>query len=142
MAYAWSSELETGNAVIDNQHKQLFVALNALFDAYRSGGRRQEVERTMEFLLGYTVKHFADEEELQRKCDYPDYYAHRQLHIDFKGVAQDLVNKMPQEGPTDEFITMVYAIVGEWLFKHIKGDDFRMVAYMQAAKRLRSAEAK
>ena len=67
MAYAWTTDLATGNADIDDQHKRLFAAVNALFDAYRSGKERQEVEKTMEFLTAYTAKHFADEEKLQEK---------------------------------------------------------------------------
>lgn len=30
MAYVWSKDLETGNAMIDSQHKELIEAINAL----------------------------------------------------------------------------------------------------------------
>jgi hemerythrin len=131
----WNPDLETGNAVIDNQHKQLFVAVHSLVDAYRNGNGRDEVEKTMEFLVGYTLKHFADEEALQKKYDYPDFLAHKRAHSEFKGVAQELVKELSRNGPTDEFISKVYVIVGEWLVNHIKGDDFKMAAYVQQRER-------
>jgi hemerythrin len=132
MAYAWSPDLETGNTAIDNQHKQLIAAVNDLFDAHQHGKGRQEVERTMEFLVGYTIKHFADEGKLQEKYDYPDYLIHKQAHTNFKAVAQELTKKLSKEGPTDELIRNVYVTVGEWLVNHIKGDDFKMATYVRS----------
>ena len=37
MAYQWDSTLETGYEKVDNQHKQLVAALNALIEASKSG---------------------------------------------------------------------------------------------------------
>jgi hemerythrin len=128
----WTSDLETGNVIIDKQHQQLIAALNALFDAYKNGKGQHEVERTMEFLAGYAIKHLADEEALQQKYNYPEYPAHKQIHIDFKKVVQGLVTRLSQDGPTDEFISEVYVTIAEWLVNHIKGDDFRMAAYIQS----------
>jgi hypothetical protein len=50
MPYAWSSDLETGNTTIDNQHKQLIGALNELIDVHQSGKGRQEVESALAHL--------------------------------------------------------------------------------------------
>ena len=132
MSYSWTPDLATGNAVIDKQHKQLFSMVNNLFDAYQSGKERQEVADTMEFLVEYTNKHFADEEELQEKNDYPDYPAHKQLHAEFKELVRILSAKMSQDGITDNFIVEVCSAIGEWLFMHVKDEDSRMAAYMQS----------
>ena len=132
MAYAWTPDLATGNAVIDDQHKLLFSMVNALFDAYQGGKERQEVARTMEFLVEYTIKHFADEEELQEKYGYPDYPAHKHLHAEFKELVRRLATKMSQHGPTDNAIIEVCTTIGEWLFMHVKDEDSRMAAYIQS----------
>jgi len=134
MPYTWSADLETGHAAIDNQHRQLIGAANALSDAHRNGKGLQEVERTMEFLVTYTVKHFVDEEKLQQTYNYPEYPAHKRLHDAFQSEIQELAEKLFQDGPTDEFIAKVYVTVGEWLFSHIKGEDFKMIAYIQACR--------
>jgi len=137
MRYVWSEELATGYDVIDKQHKQLIAAANALFDAYRSGKRREEVERTMEFLVGYTIKHFADEEELQRKHSYPDYHMHRQFHGDFKGEVRALSAELFRDGPTDDLISKVYATIGAWLVNHFKSEDLKLAAYVQSKTQAR-----
>jgi hemerythrin len=132
MAYIWNSSLETGHELIDNQHKQLVAAVNKLLDACRSGRGAAEVASTMDFLTGYTIKHFADEEKLQKQYDYPDYLAHKRLHDDFKVVVGDLTKRLIDRGPTEEIIEEVNASIGDWLVNHIKGDDFRMAAYIKA----------
>ncbi|MDR1211830.1 MAG: hemerythrin family protein [Spirochaetaceae bacterium] len=132
MAYKWDSSLETGYELIDNQHKQLVSALNKLLEACREGHGKEKLAQTLDFLTGYTIKHFADEEKLQIKYQYPDYLTHKQYHDDFKITVKDLAEQLIEEGPTDELVGMVNTSIGDWLLNHIKGDDFRMAAYVKA----------
>jgi hemerythrin len=132
MAYQWDSSLETGYQAVDNQHKQLVAAVNSLIDACRSGKGTAEVSRTMDFLTGYTIKHFADEEKLQQRFEYPDYLVHKRYHDEFKLVVGDLTNRLIKEGPSEALITEVNVKIGDWLVNHIKGDDFRMAAYVKS----------
>ena len=129
---AWSPELATGDPLIDTQHQQLFAAANALYDAHRSGKGRKEVEQTMVFLVDYTINHFVEEEMFMQTHDYPEYLAHKELHEAFKDVAQALMQKLFQDGPSDAFINEVYVAVGEWLLNHVRGEDLRIAAYIKA----------
>jgi hemerythrin len=131
MAYQWDSSLETGHEKIDNQHKQLIEALNNIINAAKSGKGSDEVFRTLEFLTGYTIMHFADEEKLQLQYDYPDYYIHKQYHDEFKLTVKDLTERLIREGPTEEMIALVTTRIGDWLLNHIRGDDFRMAAHIK-----------
>jgi hemerythrin len=132
MAYQWDSSLETGYDQVDNQHKQLIVALNSLIEASQSGQGDKAVMQTVDFLTGYTIKHFADEEKLQQKYDYPDFLNHKRIHDEFKVTVKDMTDRLIKEGPTSELVAEVSAAVGAWLLNHIKGDDFRMAAYVKA----------
>ncbi|MDR0734541.1 MAG: hemerythrin family protein [Elusimicrobiota bacterium] len=132
MQYNWDSALETGHELIDNQHKQLFAKLNSLVDAYDSNKGKAELEKTLEFLAAYTIKHFADEEELQVKYNYPDYMRHRTIHSDFKNTVKDMVEQLKQNGYNDKLMEETIVVVADWLLNHIKGDDFRMAAYVKA----------
>lgn len=134
MPYAWSSDLETGNASIDNQHRQLIGALNELFDAHQSGKGRQEVESALDFMMAYATQHFTDEEKLQTACNYPGYLTHKRLHDEFIRMVQGLAKNISSLGSTDDFITNVHVKLGEWLHNHIMGEDAKMAAYIQTAK--------
>ena len=133
MAYEWSSSLETGNATIDNQHKQLIAAVNNLLDACRDGTGQQELSNTLEFMNGYIVKHFGDEEKMMRQFHYVDYDKHREYHEAFKTVVRNLTQRLLQEGPTEFLVGEVHISIVNWLLNHIKGDDFRMASSLSRA---------
>ena len=133
MVYTWDSSLETGYEKIDNQHKQLVVAVNNLIEASSGGKGDNAVMETLEFLTGYAVKHFADEEKLQLQFDYPDYLNHKRIHDEFKVKVGELVTRVKKEGATADIICEVSNVIGAWLLNHIKGDDFRMAAFVKAA---------
>jgi hemerythrin len=132
MAYQWDSSLETGYPQIDNQHKQLVAAVNTLLDACRRGVGAEELAKTLDFLTGYTIKHFSDEEKIQRQNNYPDYFTHKRYHDEFKVVVGNLTTQLIREGPTEVLVNEVSASIGDWLLNHIKGDDFRLAAYIKS----------
>ena len=135
MAYQWDSTLESGYDTVDNQHKQLVAALNALIEASKSGKSDNAVMETMDFLTGYAVKHFSDEEKLQVKYNYPDYLNHKGIHDDFKKTVRGLTDRLVKEGPSEKLVNEVTDSLGSWLINHIKGDDFRMATFVKNASR-------
>ena len=142
MAYQWDSSLESGYDKVDKQHKQLVAALNSLIEASQGGKGDTVVLETLDFLTGYTIKHFMDEERLQVDYNYPDYLNHKRIHDEFKGAVGELVGRVKKEGPTAEVINTVSESVGAWLLNHIRGDDFRMAAFVKAADARSSAGQK
>jgi hemerythrin len=132
MAYQWDSSLETGHEKIDKQHKQLVASLNNIIEASEQGKGQEEIFKTLDFLTGYTIMHFSTEEKLQVQYDYPDYLVHKRYHDEFKITVGKLTERLQQEGPTGEMIDMVTTTIGDWLLNHIKGDDFRMAAYVKS----------
>ncbi|MDR2102886.1 MAG: bacteriohemerythrin [Treponema sp.] len=142
MFYQWDSTLETGYDVIDNQHKQLVAAVNDLLDACRNGKGKEAIASTMDFLTGYTIKHFMDEEKIQIKYNYPDFLTHKRYHDEFKVLVGRFTRRLIREGPTELIINDVCASIGDWLLNHIKGDDFRMAAYIKAKDAARKNAAK
>ena len=132
MAYQWDTSLETGHAKIDNQHKQLITALNNIIEASQQDKGKEEIFKTLDFLTGYTVMHFTTEEKLQVDYNYPDYLIHKRYHDEFKVTVGDLTRRLIKEGPTEEMIGLVTTTIGNWLLNHIKGDDFRMAAFVKS----------
>ena len=138
MEYVWTQELETGYQSIDEQHKQLVVALNALFFACQHGRHCDELKAVLDFLVAYTVKHFADEEEFQRQHSYPGYERHKMLHDQFKVVASELAERLLQEGPSIALIAEVRSTMGDWLVNHIKGEDLKIAVHARPPGRQQS----
>jgi hemerythrin len=131
MAYTWTPDLETGNPLIDSQHKQLIQALNDLLNACMSGKGKETLHSTLDFLASYTVKHFGDEEKLQIQHQYPDYQNHKKLHLAFVSFVNDLAAKLKTQGPTTLLVGQVTTGVGDWLVNHIKREDLRVANHIR-----------
>jgi methyl-accepting chemotaxis protein len=129
--FTWSKDLETGNDLIDSQHKQLIEALGNLMDACSGGKGRAVLAETMDFLESYTAKHFGDEEALQKQHDYPDYPNHKRLHDRFKTVVSKLGRQLKAEGPTIALVGKVNADIGGWLVNHITREDTKVAAHVR-----------
>ena len=71
MRYEVTKDLETGNALIDSEHRQLFDMVNKLQEACAQGKGRAQIESSVKFLMDYVKKHFNDEDNLQKKYKYP-----------------------------------------------------------------------
>lgn len=56
--YKVTPDLETGNDLIDSEHRMLFDAINDLMDACSSGQGRNKIGETADFLADYVDKHF------------------------------------------------------------------------------------
>ncbi|MDR0877163.1 MAG: hemerythrin family protein [Treponema sp.] len=136
MRYVWDGSLATGHALIDEQHKQLFEAINDLLKNCEGGTGKEELKKSLDFLNSYTIKHFFDEEVLQKQYGYPDYPNHQKYHASFKETVRELSHKLILSGATDDLTLEVQRQIGGWLVSHIQVQDKKVAAHIksQAAK--------
>ena len=130
MAFTWQDQYATGNKQIDEQHKQLFKAVNDLISACSSGQGRDKLDPTIKFLVDYTTKHFADEEKLQQQYQYPDYNNHKKLHENFKKTALELTKQLKEEGASTVLVGKVNSTIGNWLINHIQREDKKVADHI------------
>jgi hemerythrin-like metal-binding protein len=131
---AWNPELATGNYNIDSQHKQIFRILSNLVDASINGQNPAVLEKTLNFLTDYTLKHFTDEEALQLTYNYPGYPEHRQAHDDFKKTVAALRAEFDEKGSSPELWEKVASTIVRWLVKHIKQEDFKIATFIRGVE--------
>jgi len=132
MEYKWDPSLETGYMRVDNQHKDLIIALNEIIKASQHGKGSEEIINTVSFLADYTVMHFSTEEMLMEQFKYPDYPFHKSQHDQFKDIVGKLTKKLSREGPTEELIKYITTLIGKWLVHHIKDVDFKMAVFLKS----------
>ncbi|WP_394524462.1 bacteriohemerythrin [Lacrimispora sp. JR3] len=131
MAYTFTKDLETGNQLIDTEHRQLIDAVNNLLAACATGKGRSELATITKFLQDYTAKHFSDEEKLQVQSKYPDYVNHRRYHEDFKKVVAEICRKLDKDGPTVALVGEVNSTIAGWLINHIKKEDVKVANHIK-----------
>ncbi len=130
--YIFTKDLETGNPVIDMQHRELIEVVNRLSAACLKAEGVGEIPKTLSFLINYTNTHLADEEKLQLKSNYIGYEQHKQKHDNFKGTIT-LLYADHKKNPTNMAIVgKITRTLGDWLINHIKKEDLAMAKHLKS----------
>ena len=132
MKVEFDKSLVTGNAMIDEQHRELIGKIDKLIACCEQGGGKVEAIKMLDYLSEYTDFHFGEEEKLQEEISYPAIEGHKAKHAEFKKAVEELHDMLvEEEGPTDAFVAAVKKNVVDWLFDHIKNMDQALAAYVQ-----------
>ncbi len=123
MSVKWQKEYSTGVIEIDRQHQELFSKLDDLLDAIEKGKGQKVLLDIYLFLDDYTRRHFAAEESLQRKFNYPQMALHCEEHQRFLENLDHLKSRMQEDGPTDKLVTLTKDTLVNWLTHHICSTD-------------------
>jgi hemerythrin-like metal-binding protein len=114
----------------DEDHKKLFLLIEDLNDAMRSGQGKLVVDGIVQDLERYAQVHFTAEEALMATAKYPALAAHRAEHQKFiESVAkfrQDL-----NDGNNGQSVS-VSMFMNNWLVNHIMRTDKQYSAHLNA----------
>ena len=127
----WSPSLELGIPVIDEQHRQLVAKLEELLKTIHQGGRYDKVLGLVAYLQRYTYEHFQTEENLMRRCKYPQVEEHIQKHDTFQGnifKVKEFIRKHPS---SQEALKLIESIMVQWYIEHIGRVDQDYAKFMR-----------
>ena len=131
----WSDSWMIGVDKIDAQHKELFDRINALLTAMKNGKGKTEVLSTLDFLEEYVNKHFTDDEEIQKKNNYPRYAIQHQEHEEFREQLKQLRKTFEETGLSTMFVINVQNSMTNWWRKHILELDKDLGSYLNTQKK-------
>jgi hemerythrin-like metal-binding protein len=125
--FEWKKELETGNGVIDTQHKSLVQLVNNLYKAHQKAEGQLVLEVTIDELLKYTNYHFTAEEDAMEKGGYPELSQHKKIH---KTITEQLISFKKEfdqgTGGMEDFLIFLK----DWLYHHIEIVDMDYKGYV------------
>ena len=124
--------MEVGVVEIDAQHMELVNRLNALLSMGHDAASKEESQRTLDMLEEYIIKHFSDEEELQRKNKYPEYESHKKLHQLFIDEFEKLKKEFEANGHSLKFTMDLNNSLINWIVKHIKSADVELGKFLKS----------
>lgn len=127
----WNDNLKIGVPLIDQEHRELCDRIDKLLAACNQGHGKDELLDTISFLEGYTIKHFNDEEKLQRASTYPKVAEHKKLHEFFKGKISELKNEIEMNGVNIATISKTNYFLMDWLINHIQKVDSELAQYIK-----------
>lgn len=132
MGIEWRNSLAIGVEEIDNQHKELIIRFNRLLSACEGGKGVAELRELLLFLDDYVVKHFTDEEILQRRYKYPEYEEHKKLHDSFIGQIKELKQEINSEGVSLHHVVETNNMLLKWLINHISKVDTNLGKFLRS----------
>ena len=130
--YEFTKALETGNATIDQEHRELIRAVNKLLDACGEGKGRASMNETIQFLNQYVNQHFSHEERLQKQSGYPGMPAHRIFHENYKQTLKEITSQIAVSGPTIAELGKLNKHISV-LITHITTEDKKLAAFLNQA---------
>ena len=129
---ALSKDMEVGVLEIDSQHMELVNRLNALTEMGHNAVSKEETQKTIDLLEEYIIRHFADEEELQKKNNYPEYESHKKMHELYIGEFQKLKKEFADNGHSLKFTMDLNNSLINWIVKHIKSADVELGRFLKS----------
>jgi len=127
-----TKDMEIGILKIDNQHKELVSRLNTVSSMGAKSISKEETVKTINFLSDYVVKHFYDEEVMQKQSGYPKFDWHKEQHNQFINDFQHLRNEFMKNGASAKFTLTLSNSVIDWIVRHIKFMDAEFGRYYRS----------
>ena len=127
----WSQQLCLGFRVIDEHHRLLLDYINLLHDHVESEAPRDLVERVLDCLVNYTIRHFGYEEFLFERYDYPEREEHAREHARFSQTIYRFQARF-KVGESNVSMELLESLK-QWLFKHIMVSDKEYQGFMARA---------
>ena len=131
-----TSELLTHVHLIDEQHKELFNCINAVESigdeaAENTEIEKAEVEKTLDFLGSYIVKHFGEEEELQIRYGYPKHNWHHEMHVWYIAEYHKLRAEYESNGFSEHFLHLLNESIMKWFVRHVRHVDVELGKFIR-----------
>lgn len=129
-AFQWTEKYRVNIAELDQQHQGLFDTVNQLNAALTSGEAQAATDAILQKLLDYASTHFASEETLMSKFNYPGLPTHRAEHQAFVDRVVKLV-KDYRDGKPGVPVSLMFFLQA-WLKGHILHSDKAYSAFLNA----------
>lgn len=117
----WKDDFNVEIETIDEQHKELFRLINAFYNNIMNKSNKEAMWKVITELETYVYNHFATEEAMMLKANYPDYKSHKAEHESFKEKVNDF-KKRYNEGRLLLSIE-VTRFIKDWITVHIIQTD-------------------
>jgi hemerythrin-like metal-binding protein len=128
--FEWKQEYSLAHGDIDGQHQKLFALANDLHTAMSMGQGKAAMSKTLAKLVDYTTMHFASEERLMQKHQYPDYLAHKAEHD--KLTAQVVELQKEFDAGRGVLTVGLLQFLKDWLRQHIGETDRKVAAFLNS----------
>jgi hemerythrin-like metal-binding protein len=131
-------QYQTGHEHIDDQHSNLLGILVACATVIKNDKKHtpqaldREVKELFEELLQYTKTHFAYEEKIMEKTEYPETEHHKKIHKAFIQKTLEIQTTFAKKKDHKyEVVQELIVFIKNWYFEHVVSEDKKIVAHLK-----------
>lgn len=128
MTFERTEDYRLGIPILDDDHRRMAVLVDGFLEGALANRDRSELTRSLDLLLAEARAHFAREEELMDRSNYPHLARHRAEH---EQLAAQLL-RLRERFAAGEIVVVdgdAAAFLRAWLFRHIREADRAFVPY-------------
>ncbi len=129
-AFTWRDEFSVHNAGMDTHHMKLVEIANSIAAILMSTQDRDALDNAMDALVDYTHYHFAAEEELMERYEYPGLVSHRAQHRRLEQQVAEFRAGIEGRDTLDDLDFTGF--LERWLISHVLDIDRRYGAFLNA----------
>ena len=129
MLIDWGASLETGIDWLDRDHRRIIELANQLAEVLKDTHTEAAVNGLIDDVCGYFAHHFAEEEAMMDRMNYPDEREHKADQLELIATL-DQINGLRQrdaEGCGD-----LALLVLNWLASHLNTRERDFAAFLRA----------
>lgn len=127
MSLSIPDQFVVNNKILDDQHRLEFQIINRLRSALANGGV-VALDAVFQELIVFVMLHFATEEELMAKADYPNLDAHRADHDSLRSKVFDIDRRF-RKGRRVAACDLLQ-LLQEWTSYHIPKRDRELSRFL------------
>lgn len=128
--FRWTEAYKVNVSVLDKQHQELFDSVNKLERALRVGEGNAAVDGILDRLMTYAGLHFAAEESLMERHEFPGLPTHRVQHETFRKKMMTLLER--HRGAKQGVAVELLLFLQTWLKGHVLKTDKQYSAFLNA----------
>lgn len=131
---AWAPAFDTGFEAIDREHRALAEALNVMYRAQKNGADGPTISRHLGDIARHISIHFAHEEQIMTRLDYPGRENHWHEHIELLSDIADVIEEYAA-GTYDNCPDALNHYLKFWLLTHIMTEDVKLASFLIQCQR-------
>ncbi|MDR3343488.1 MAG: bacteriohemerythrin [Treponema sp.] len=137
----WDDRYSVNIPFIDDQHKELIKMTNTLYAGCLQGDETARIyfKETIRSAVDYVKYHFAAEEQILEKINYPELAEHKRQHESF--VKKVLADVQGFESGKSFVPNVFVRYLKDWVLTHIAMTDKRYSEYIQNLKKQAALKA-
>lgn len=128
----WDKKFETGNELIDAEHKLLVLLFKKLDIAIKTGLPMETISRIVVEVKKFAEFHFISEENLMFETGYPGLKSHVVIHSNLLSELNLIVSRISHH---KEFPENLLGFLNDWLVSHIGEEDQRVAQHVKLSIR-------